>query len=762
MWPVRWTSPWVWPQRSTDWDGPTPRRSAAMYTSFNLDKVPSRAPMRLATVGRVTCWVNGHEVCRGPVRVNPQRMVWEDADIAQYLRAGDNTIAMLVTADVVASAWSMPLPEASDLRGGAMACEVQLGDGRLLIADDTWKGILLSGWSCTQNEGLFKRGDELCDARSLPEHWSTDISHGDSWPNVRLRRATVFGGSGRKTGPTFPVGPLEGRPISQVTARRIELIRTSESNFAHDRIVVGTLLVDVDGPAGTHVTFTGAEKLSTTGEPMTEAYDSAFVLTLDGTRRTVESVNLFGVHGVRVEASDRVVVHGISVNERLHPVEGMNGFECSDDLLNDIYTVGRRTVSICSLDSYVDCPTREQRAWTGDSVVHQMVDLTTNDDWSLALWHPVLAASMRSDGMLPMAVAGDIEHEDMSIIPDWALHWVHSVHNVYMYTGDKERVSRLMHVVEAVVRWFVQYCDDDGLPVDMPGWVLIDWSSVYSDGANSTIAGLWGRALLEFAEMSDWLGDGGRASWARRTHEKLARGFEKFWDDERCVYVDTIENGVAQPMTSQHGQAAAIVGGLAPRSRWSQLVDAMCDESKLVHAAFARHDGPSDPGTETDLGGVYLFTGHPKPWWNVDEQIVRAQPFFRYVVHDALVAVGEGHRLAGLLRDWKWLIDRCDTSFSETWYGGTRCHGWSSTPTRDMIQRIAGVIPAVPGFDVVLVQPHLGDLDWARASVPSPHGSIDIDVRADEVRVVSPVPVVARVWGREERLSAGSHVLTRD
>jgi len=68
----------------------------------------------------------------------------------------------------------------------------------------------------------------------------------------------------------------------------------------------------------------------------------------------------------------------------------------------------------------------------------------------------------------------------------------------------------------------------------------------------------------------------------------------------------------------------------------------------------------------------------------------------------------------------------------------------------------------VPGFDVVLVQPHLGDLDWARASVPSPHGSIDIDVRADEVRVVSPVPVVARVWGREERLSAGSHVLTRD
>ena len=61
-------------------------------------------------------------------------------------------------------------------------------------------------------------------------------------------------------------------------------------------------------------------------------------------------------------------------------------------------------MSINSFDSYTDCPTREQRAWTGDSVVHQMVDLTTNADWRLARWHPTLTASPRSDGMLPMAV----------------------------------------------------------------------------------------------------------------------------------------------------------------------------------------------------------------------------------------------------------------------------------------------------------------------------------------------------------------------
>jgi len=31
---------------------------------------------------------------------------------------------------------------------------------------------------------------------------------------------------------------------------------------------------------------------------------------------------------------------------------------------------------------------------------------------------------------------GDVEHFDFTIIPDWALHWVHSVWNLYRYSGD--------------------------------------------------------------------------------------------------------------------------------------------------------------------------------------------------------------------------------------------------------------------------------------------------------------------------------------
>ena len=84
-------------------------------------------------------------------------------------------------------------------------------------------------------------------------------------------------------------------------------------------------------------------------------------------------------------------------------------------------------MSICSLDAYVDCPTREQRAWTGDSVVHQMVDLTTNADWRLARWHPRSPRRRAPTACCRWRWPATSRHADFTIIPDWALHWVHSV-----------------------------------------------------------------------------------------------------------------------------------------------------------------------------------------------------------------------------------------------------------------------------------------------------------------------------------------------
>lgn len=770
--PGRWRASWIWATPSSAAEpvaGAGRRVTAAFRRSFEVGSVPASAPARLAAVGRAIWWVNGIEVGQGPVRANPRRQVWDDADIAGLLRPGGNEVAVLVTVDGDPTAWSMSWPASNDLAGGALAFEADLGGDGWLVTDPAWQATVLAGWGARRPRGLVLRGAEMLDARSLPEAWATGAV---DWPAAVVRRAQVFGGSGRAVPPSFPGGPLRGRPISRPRALDVGLAPVGDGVFVADRVRVGTLVLDVEGPAGATVALRAHERVDAGGRPVTAPEDTPATVTLDGTRRRIETVDRYGLHALTVEPSGAdgvvqgvtvhgVTVHGVTVRERLHPVTGGHVFRCSDPLLGRIAEVARRTVTICSLDAYVDCPTREQRAWTGDSVVHQMVDLTTNDDWTLARWHPVLAASPRADGMLPMAVAGDAEATDLSIIPDWALHWVHAVWNLYRYVGDRQEVAALLPAAEGVLRWFVPFLDAEGVPVDVPGWVIIDWSAVHSDGVSAALAGLWGRALLEFAEMAEWLDDRGRAAWARGCHDRLRAGFERLWDPERGRYADTIVAGWRLPMASQHGQAAAIVGGLVPPGRHGRLVEVMTDATRLVHAAFSRPDGPCEPGSETELGGAYLMRGHPEPWWDVDRLVVRAQPFFRYVVHDALAAAGRADLIPALLRDWAWLLQRCPTSLSEVWYGGTTSHGWSATPARDLVQRVLGVTPETPGFGTARVQPELGDLSWAEGTVPTPAGPLSVRMDATTLVIDSPVPVVAVLGSVTTRHPTGRTTLTR-
>jgi len=148
-------------------------------------------------------------------------------------------------------------------------------------------------------------------------------------------------------------------------------------------------------------------------------------------------------------------------------------------------------------------------------------------------------------------------------------------------------------------------------------------------------------------------------------------------------------------------------------------------------------------------GFVHLATGYPEPDWDTVGQMVEAEPFFRYVLHDGLARAGRADLIAGLCRDWSVFLDAGETTWPECWRGGTRCHGWSSTPTRAPIVHPLGIAPAEPGYGAVRVAPALGDLEWARATVPTPHGPVTVEARADgTIQVDSPVPVVRPREGR--------------
>ena len=238
-----------------------------------------------------------------------------------------------------------------------------------------------------------------------------------------------------------------------------------------------------------------------------------------------------------------MTVSRVEVREHLYPRTGHAYFRSDEPALDALYRAGIRTVQLNSLDAYTDCPTREQRAWVGDGVVHQMVDLVTNEDWGLARNYLELGDSPRPDGILPMVVVSESSRAagyDPGLVAEES-----GVHTQYLHDGDLDAVRRHLPTIERVLRWYTSYLDDRGTISDVPEWNLVDWASIFVSGRSSILTALWARGLKEFAELADAAGNSGSAQWARDLYDSAVIGFEDFWDPDRGLYVDHILDGRA-------------------------------------------------------------------------------------------------------------------------------------------------------------------------------------------------------------------------
>jgi alpha-L-rhamnosidase len=190
------------------------------------------------------------------------------------------------------------------------------------------------------------------------------------------------------------------------------------------------------------------------------------------------------------------------------------------------------------------------------------------------------------------------------------------------------------------------------------------------------------------------------------------------------------------------------------------VLSTITDRARLVRRSWLMEAmGRGDP-----MGDIQrLFFGtQPEPTWDVEAQVVESQPFFRYVVHDAVVAAGRADLLPELCLDWKQFLDAGETTWPESWHGGSHCHGWSTTPTRDLITSVLGITPGEPGFATARIAPRLGPLSWAKGTAPTPFGWIAVDVQPTTIAIDSPVPVVLCLGdGLMRRLEAGSHTIDR-
>jgi alpha-L-rhamnosidase len=758
-WPITWDARWIWAGPAPLPVGPigaagippkeTWNRFCYLRRTLQLDSVPASVPARVTADSRFVLFVNGVEVARGPARSIPERLAWTEVDLAPYLRPGRNAIAALVRFYGVPGPWWRPAAPSFLLGFGSFAFESPVIG---VISDATWKGRAAPyRQDVVRSAALPVPPTEILNGASIPAGWNDAPFDDSDWlPAVELLAGTLS--QNRTRIPVEPftspehddIAPLTSIPIALkelsrhgVTALKSDDPRgaypTAEQsadgpdtiiNFDAGMITLATPWAIVHGPAGSTVDVYCGEDVRDDGSAETQPRQFALRYILrGGDAERVESYEAVGFRYLSIVARTGAQIESAGAIERRYPRGDEAYFECDDPALNKIWRVGARTLELCSTDAFIDCPGREQRAWLGDSYIHALLTYTTNTDWRLVRRHlRICAHSRRGDGLLAMAAACDFSISSTTI-PDYSLHWIRALARYFEYSGDSATVRELMPTAVGILSAFERYRAPDGLIRGMPGWIFIDWAMTERSDVTGALDALYAAALDDYASLAETvLADSREAADARARAERTRRAFELLWDDAAGVYVDAADRNRPRRRVSQQTNAIAIVSGCAPRDRWPRMLDYILDESRVVVTPTISDNMAAYRKQRMDPGDHMKF--------DLEHDVVAAQPFFSHILHDAIVRAGRRDLIPARCMKWWPQIERGDTSFEEYWDAragtGSRCHAWSATPTYDLTTWILGVRPAAPGYSRAEIAPHFGKLRHLEGRVPTPRGLIEV------------------------------------
>jgi hypothetical protein len=419
-----------------------------------------------------------------------------------------------------------------------------------------------------------------------------------------------------------------------------------------------------------------------------------------------------GFRFVRVDLEDTgrsIPLVGLRAVSLMRDLEYKGSFECSDPRLNRIWETGAYTVHLNMQDYLWDGIKRDRLVWIGD--MHP----ETKTILSVFGGHDIIPRSLdliRDETPLPKWMNG---------ISSYSMWWILIHHEWYRYTADRAYLEQQRAYLLALLTQLRNCVDADGRE-DLPEGRFLDWPSRADKQA--THAGLHALLVMTLdsgAELCETLGEPEQAAGCRETATRL-RGY------------------VPKPGMSK--QAAALMA-------LARLSDAGLLNREVMAA-----------------GGA-----------------ARMSTFYGYYVLQARAQAGDIQGCLDCIRDyWGGMLDLGATSFWEdfdlAWtenaaridqlvppgktdihgdfgnycYLGFRhslCHGWASGPTAWMSEHVLGVRILEPGCQRVSIKPHLGDLAWAKGTVPTPRGLIHVShvkqadgTVASEVQVPTGVEVV--------------------
>lgn len=380
------------------------------------------------------------------------------------------------------------------------------------------------------------------------------------------------------------------------------------------------------------------------------------------------------------EQTALVAVRAIS---KYRDIPYLGSFHCSDKRLDNIWQTGAYTVHLNMQEYLWDGIKRDRLVWIGDMHPEVMTAGTVFGN------HEVVRKSLDY-------VREGTPEGWMNGICSYSLWWIIIHHHLYQWYGDmdylQEQKGYLMTLLEKVLD------NIDGSKENYTDGRFIDWpSNDKPDVIHAGLQALTVRALEAGAEMCEWLND----EYLRERCSKAAARMREY-------VPDAVGNSQAAALLSIQGmmdaeEASKIILENGPEKFTSfmgyYLLEAL---AKGGHYAEAMDLISKYWGKMLDLGATTFWEDFNYADAENAARIDEVVPEDKFDIH----ADGGAWCYVGLRHSF--------------------CHGWASGPTTWLSRHVLGIEPVGVGFKQVRIEPHLGDLQWAEGTFPTPYGVISV------------------------------------
>jgi len=496
------------------------------------------------------------------------------------------------------------------------------------------------------------------------------------------------------------------------------------------QLVLGSIALDIEAPAGTIVDIGHAEQLAVSGRPdyaKTVTMYSADRFVLRGGRQRIETFNPRGfrhlellVHG----HTEPVTLHGLGAIETHYPYAFTGTFECSDPDFNRLWAFGRRTLELCSDDVLVDCPWRERTLYGGDLLAEMAVTAALTRDLRLVkrsldvLLQSLSPATGWLQSMAPM-------HRDRKPLADYPLLVAIATAWLVRLTDDAPFAARAWPVFCEMVSALERMRQPDGLYAP-PCSAFIDHGRRVTTGSTAAFNAAVVAGLRAMAEIGRCAGATvAAAPLDARAAELEVRLPAAYFDASAGMFRDLPPDG---GLRATEGSPAIV---------WP-----------LLFAPATRGLAPAAlPALRRMLDGFVA-----------DHEAKSVSPYQMFYLLALLRTLGEAELAETTIRRVyaEMLTHPTGTLWERARSDSSLVHAWSCAVNDYFATAVLGVRLGFEGADeltTIQVRPCAATLTWARGVVPHPRGDVSVEWRREgdrlhvTVRAPAGVPVAVQPAG---------------